>query len=230
MPATRAWGVFSYFPTSKPTELEMMESEEVYMLNPSRWDPHQPETDTGMAALVRIGSIEVKAIDLVMETVDEDSEKPHPCYEHVPCAADQVSSILASVSTILQEQILYERMAERANLGKCQATIGSTNVTDGELMASTTIWPTLPRAVLVLPVTPRSSPISTIVPLYCSDSEYLVDKDQREEIDPSTDDEHLLDKLYEGSLQGEIDLHDIMVSVAHAGRSKGIDAEHLSKA
>ena len=96
-------------------------------------------------------------------------------------------------------------------------------------MASTTIWPTLLHAVLVLPVTPRSSPISTIVPLYCSDSEYLVDKDQREEIDPSTDDEHLLDKLYEGSFQGEIDLDDIMVCATHAGRSKGIDAEHLSK-
>ena len=49
-------------------------------------------------------------------------------------------------------------------------------------MASTTIWQTLLHAVLVVPVTPRSSPISTIVPLYCSDSEYLVDKDQREEI------------------------------------------------
>jgi hypothetical protein len=60
-------------------------------------------------------------------------------------------------------------------------------------------------------------------------NEYLVDKDQREEIDPSTDDEHLLDKLYEGSLQGEIDLEDIMVSETHARRSKGIDAEHLSK-
>jgi hypothetical protein len=29
-------GVFSYFPTSNPTALEMMESEEVYMLSPSR--------------------------------------------------------------------------------------------------------------------------------------------------------------------------------------------------
>jgi hypothetical protein len=143
-----------------------------------------------MATSVQIGSIEVKAIDLVMETVDEDSEKPHPCYEHVPRAADQVSIILASVSTILNEQNLYERMTERANLGKFQASIGSTNVTD---------------------------------------SEYLADEEERQEIDPSTDDEPLLDKLYEGSLQGEIDLDDIMVSAAHAGRSKGIDAEHISK-
>jgi hypothetical protein len=212
------WGVFSYFPTSKPTALEMTESEEIYMLTPSRWDPHQTayakneenmidwkgnmieksyrqqlilseiDEDTAMASSVQIGSIEVKAIDLVMETVEEDSEKPHPCYQHVPCAADQVSSVLASVSTLLDDQILYEWMAERASLGKFQASIGSTNVTD---------------------------------------SEYILDEEEKEEIDPNTDDEHLLDKLYEGSLQGEIDLDDIMVSAAHAGRSKGIDAEHL---
>ena len=86
-----------------------------------------------MASSVQVGSIEVKARDLVMETVDKDSEKPHPCcYQHVPCASDQVSSVLASVSTILNDHILYERMAERASLGKFQASIGSTNVMSSE--------------------------------------------------------------------------------------------------
>ena len=31
------WGVFSYFPTSKPTAKEMMETASVYILTPSRW-------------------------------------------------------------------------------------------------------------------------------------------------------------------------------------------------
>jgi hypothetical protein len=220
------WGVFSYFPTSKPTELEMMESEEVYMLTPSRWDPHQSaygeneenmldwegnmverrdrkqillsdiEGDDGMAASVQIGSIEVKAIDLVMETMDEEYEQPHPCYEHVPREADQVSSILASVSPILNDQTLYSRMAERANLGKFQASIGSTNVTNNEYLVETV-----------------------------EDDDTSTNDDD----DSSTEDDLLFDELYKGSLTGKIDLDDIMVSAAHAERSQGIDAKHLSK-
>jgi hypothetical protein len=103
------WGVFSYFPTSKPTELEMMESEEVYILTPSKWDPHQSayadieesmlhwegnmverrdrkqillsdiEENEAMAASVLIGALEVKAIDSVMETIDEELRHAHLC-------------------------------------------------------------------------------------------------------------------------------------------------------
>ena len=34
------WGVFSYFPSSKPTAQTLQETEEVYLLMPSRWNPH----------------------------------------------------------------------------------------------------------------------------------------------------------------------------------------------
>ena len=34
------WGVFSYFPTSKPTTDEMNGNDEIYMLTPARWNPH----------------------------------------------------------------------------------------------------------------------------------------------------------------------------------------------
>ena len=34
------WGVFSYFPSSKPTAQTLQETEEVYLLTPSRWNPH----------------------------------------------------------------------------------------------------------------------------------------------------------------------------------------------
>jgi hypothetical protein len=128
------WGVFSYFPTSQPTELEMTESEEVYLLTPSRWDPHQSAyaeneenmldwegnmverrdrkqillsdiaEDEAMAASVQIGSIEVQAVDTAMKMTDEERKHPHPCYEHVPREADQISSILASVLPILNDQ------------------------------------------------------------------------------------------------------------------------------
>ena len=34
------WGVFSYFPSSKLTAQTLEETEEVYLLTPSRWNPH----------------------------------------------------------------------------------------------------------------------------------------------------------------------------------------------
>ena len=34
------WGIFSYFPTTKPTHDELVEPAEVYLLTPTRWNPH----------------------------------------------------------------------------------------------------------------------------------------------------------------------------------------------
>jgi hypothetical protein len=34
------WGMFSYFPTSKPTTEMMKATEDIYLLMPSRWNPH----------------------------------------------------------------------------------------------------------------------------------------------------------------------------------------------
>jgi len=34
------WGIFSYFPTTKPTKEDLVEPSDVYMLTPSRWNPH----------------------------------------------------------------------------------------------------------------------------------------------------------------------------------------------
>jgi hypothetical protein len=34
------WGMFSYFPTTKPNESLLNSSEEIHMLTPGRWDPH----------------------------------------------------------------------------------------------------------------------------------------------------------------------------------------------
>ena len=61
---------------------------------------------------------------------------------------------------------------------------------------------------------------------------YLVDtvndNDSESSSSESSDDESVT-TLLKSSLQGEIDLGDIMVSAAHARRPKGVDAEHLSK-
>jgi hypothetical protein len=34
------WGVFSYFRTTKPAKDDLVEPDEVYLLTPTRWNPH----------------------------------------------------------------------------------------------------------------------------------------------------------------------------------------------
>ena len=97
---------------------------------------------------------------------------------------------------------VYEGMSARSDIGKIEASIGSTDAPSNE---------------------------------------YLVEDDDTAATDPSTDesdselddddDEHaqLLDKIYEQSTKGEIDLDDFLVSAAHAQRTQGMDATHLSK-
>ena len=85
----------------------------------------------------------------------------------VPRVADQVSSILGDISPNINDTTLSNRMKERADLGKFQASIGSTDVTS---------------------------------------SDYLVEDDDTQATEPSTDDdsstgsEELMDSLYEESM------------------------------
>jgi hypothetical protein len=89
-----------------------------------------------MAASVTIGSTKANNIDLVMDTFDDEYERPHPCYEYVPRSADQVSDILTEVSPILIDETLYEQMEARARLGKFQTSIGSMNVTNNKYIVN----------------------------------------------------------------------------------------------
>jgi hypothetical protein len=220
------WGTFSYFPTSKPTSEFMKETEEVYLLTPSRWNPRRDaytaneenmldwkgnmiekrdrsqillsdmHEDNALAASVQISSIESNAINNLLQRSDADSEeKVQPCWRPIPWAADEASSVLARVLPLLDNQALYERLQARPDLGKFQASIGSTNA---------------------------------------SGSEFLVDNDSTTH-DPTNsdtneeDDKQALDDLFESIIKGNIDLDEVMLSAAHAGKSKGVDAAHLSK-
>jgi hypothetical protein len=224
------WGTFSYFPSSKPTATEMQESENIYMLTNDRFDPHDDSfaaneenmldwegnmiekkhrtqillsdivEDSKMAASVQISSIESRAIDRALES-DADEEMVKPCFDTVPSDADEIYSLLGAVSPIYDDMALYERLSARLDLGKFQASIGSTDAPGNE---------------------------------------YLIDDYEDNATNPSTDvsddeeseeenDDRLLDEIYEGSVRGEIDLDEHLVSAAHAGRHGGIDAEHLSK-
>jgi hypothetical protein len=220
------WGTFSYFPTVKPTAEFMKGTEEVYLLTPSKWNPHsdayatneenmldwegnmvekrdrsqillsEVHEDTAFVASVQISSIESNVIDNLLQRSDDENEKVQPCWQPIPKPADEVSSVLAGISPLLNDEALYERLQARSELGKFQVSIGST---------------------------------------YASGKEFLVEDDDST-TDGSTDDdtdeednEKVLDDLFEQVTRGDIDLDELMVSAAHAGKSKGVDAAHLSK-
>jgi hypothetical protein len=226
------WGTFSYFPTRKPTATQMQESEEIYVLIPTRFNPHddayssneanmldwegnmiekehrtkillsEVDESEAMAASVQVSSIESRAIDLVLHSCYDDEETVERIYKTVPRAADQISSVLGAVSPLLDDVGLYNRMSVRLDLGNYQATIGSTNATG---------------------------------------KDYLIDDDRTIGTEPSTDvsdDEHsddenedrFLDEIYDRSTKGKIDFLDThFVSAAHAERHGGVHAGHLSK-
>jgi hypothetical protein len=99
------WGMFTYFLTSKPTAELMKGTEEVYLLTPSRWDPHcdacaaneenmldlegniiakqdrslillsDMHEDTVLAASVQISGIESNIIDELLQRSNDNSEE-----------------------------------------------------------------------------------------------------------------------------------------------------------
>jgi hypothetical protein len=108
-----------------------------------------------------------------------------PRYDTVPRAADEISSVLVSVSPILDDMTLYQRLSARSELGKFQATIGSTDAPGNEYIKEDDA------------------------------TEPSTNKSGYDESEEENDDQ-FLDKIYERSTRGEIDLDQHFVSAAHA--------------
>ena len=117
------WGIFSYLPVTKPSVNELTSNDDVYLLTPSRWNPHSsvyasneenmldwqgniiPASDRQtillsdipdddyISSAVAVGSIEANAILDILDSIDE--ETPAPTFPEVPLAADEVASTYA---------------------------------------------------------------------------------------------------------------------------------------
>jgi hypothetical protein len=222
------WGVFSYFPTSKPCHDDLVEPEDVYLLTPTHWNPHSdhyarneeamldwegnmtpkkdreqrlvleelPDDGALVSSLV-VGHRENVAIDATFDG-DRD-ERPQPQYQSVPEHIDEVGSILAGVSNVLNDQTLYAKLKERADLGTFSMNVGSTN----------------------------SDP-SVFVETVTDDDDSGDEGNATEEHDHDgyNADSQDVDDDWELNIE---DLDAFMVSATSAGKSTSIDPEHLSK-
>ena len=137
------WGIFSYFPTSKPRREDLVEPEDVYLLMPTQWNPHSDTyacneelmldwegnmtlkkdrearvvidelpDDMAMISSMVVSKLENEMIDTHFASVNDDHDNPHPQYQQVPPQADEVTSVLAEVTNMLNDEVLYNRMKE----------------------------------------------------------------------------------------------------------------------
>ena len=219
-------GVFSFLPTTKPSSTMLNECEDVYMLTPSNWNPHNPvyssnernmldwqgnmkqgkdrqqilladiRDDVNMSAASYIGLEETQAIEELVSA--QNQHWPEPTFHVVPEDDDQIASVLSSASPVLNDCTLYKMMEDRCNMGKFQIDIGLTTCSDHVCLAED---------------------------IQSRNNMSCVDSQEEEELDDST----LLDILQTKSNTGEFDLDDIMVSAVQQGQCKGVDKAHLAK-
>ena len=221
------WGVFSYFPTSKPTEEFLQETEEVYMLTPNHWNPHDEAFAHNEASMIdwegnmveprdsqqillsevpvddwyEASSVQVSSAE--NERIDQKfeqltlNERVDSAYGGFPRGCNELASPVVAISPTLHGQTLYECMSSRAKLGDIQIAPGSTNPFGGDFL---------------------------------HDNED--DQQAGSDLDSATmepDEDMELDQLYEQSLRGEVDLDEIVASSMYANKSRGVDAPHLPK-
>ena len=136
------WGIFSYFPTSKPTHDDLLNPTEVYILSPATWNPHSNAYSTNEESMLdwegnmqqkrdcqhriilddveddlnMVASLQITQLE--QEVIDAHLVEDDEHYEGmtmmtIPRAADNISSTLGSISNTLVDHDLSWYMCER---------------------------------------------------------------------------------------------------------------------
>ena len=150
------WGIFSYFPTSKPTHDDLLNPTEVYILSPATWNPHSDAYSTNEESMLdwegnmqqkkdrqhriildnveddlnMVASLQITQLE--QEVIDAHLVEDEEHYEGItvttiPRVTDNVSSTLGSISNTLVDHDLSWYMCERERDGRFAASIGSMN-------------------------------------------------------------------------------------------------------
>ena len=150
------WGIFSYFPTSKPTHDDLLNPNKVYILSPATWNPHsdaysaneesmldwegnmQPKKDRQHRIVLddveddanMVASLSITPLE--QEAIDihliEDDEQPDEMgIPFIPRSGYCVSSTLGSILNTLVDLEFSRHMCEKECDGQIAASIGSTS-------------------------------------------------------------------------------------------------------
>ena len=232
------WGVFSYFPTSKPTTDEMNGNDEIYMLTPARWNPHcdsYARNEESMLDWSGNMTSEKERKRIVLSEIDDDSA----------LAASMTISDLEHlrVNQCIEQTWDMDNTPEQVD----DQIVQPPSYENASVLAgiSLTLDPTLLYEKLAEKVT-RGKFSEAIGATTVSKSKYLVETvndeesvaseendseekedEEMEDVDETFEDE--LDDLFTKVQHGTIDIDAVMASAATATPQKDVDAEHLAK-
>ena len=209
------WGVFSYFPSVRPTEDDLVAGHDVYVLTPSRWNPHSDAYEANEASMLDWeGNIKERkdqlriVVDDIPDPENGEDYRVSSAEAHVidrTCAAchhwqnymaenrksssieahDEVGRHLSSVSSVLVESMMALQLEDRMVQGKEFVSIGATVATE---------------------------------------------EDEENDDGSSVEDEEHGDAMdLDLDALDDVDLDDFFVSSVNAGKPNGIGAEHLAK-
>ena len=210
-------GVFSYFVTRRPTDLELQDVDDIFTLTPDgSWNPHNTayqENEENMVdwkghiieekvkQRILLKDIHVDPTVVSSVKVSQAEEKfiddmfspstvlPSPVYDEMPFETDEYSSNLANISSIFTPQSLYYTLQRSCEDSKFKSSIGATNTNTSHNIFD-------------------SDPIPT------PDNETF---------------DAMIKELGRGDLNSDDNFDDIMVSATHAENPKGVSADMLSK-
>ena len=203
------WGVFSYFPSSKPTAQTLQETEEVYLLTPSRWNPHCDSYAQNEENMLDWEGNMVERKDRMQILIDDlpDGAKTVGSTQISKVESARINAIVEARAAEACEEIETAYRAVPAEADEVSAVLSgvSPNLVDAKLLDHQSARRDLEMFQVTIGST--DAPRGT----------YLVETvdDNNGESSESSDDESVT-TLFESSLRGEIDLDDIMVSAAHA--------------
>ena len=219
------WGIFSYFPTSKPTHDDLLNPNEVYILSPATWNPHsdaysaneesmldwegnmQPKKHRQHRIVIdnveddanMVASMSITPLEqeaIDIHLIDDDERLDEMGISFIPRPGDYVLSTLGSIANTLVDLELSHHMCKKECDGRIAASIGST---------------------------------ITLQPRYISDSEPEADEQSQEDSTCNDDDDSfdLISGLDGDRAQARVD--EFFSHSTNASRPQGVTPEQLSK-
>ena len=168
-----------------------------------------------------ISPIEMGAVDKEMDESDIFQPSQIPLqFPRVPKYCDQISSVLNSINPLLNDDMLYSRMEQRADLGTFGMEVGSTSAHIGDYILDPTSN-NIGRSLVLGKIVDREDEI----PL---DDDHSVTSDPNDERS-MTDKEY--DQLWDDLLQsvsvGTVDADEVFA--INASTFRGVSSDQLSK-
>eukprot|EP00957_Ditylum_brightwellii_P153326 11668841-Ditylum_brightwellii.AAC.1 len=87
-----------------------------------------------MALESKVSSVKIMAVNDLLEAHNTPLERVGPMFEKVPNECNEFASVLDGITPILDDNELYHQMKTCADIGRCQSSIGSTNVTNSKYL------------------------------------------------------------------------------------------------